>query len=97
DGNIQGGIRPVLIVSNNIGNKFSPVVIVAPITGQVHKAKLPTHVVLSAREHGLERDSVVLFEQLRTINKSSLIEKVSHIDQRSMREIERGLHVSIGI
>jgi len=97
DGSIQAGIRPVLVVSNNIGNRFSPVVIVAPITSQIHKAKLPTHVILPAEKYGLAKDSVILFEQIRVINKSSLIEKIVHIPEREMKEIEKPLQVSIGI
>lgn len=97
DGSIQAGIRPVLVVSNNIGNRFSPVVIIAPITSQIHKAKLPTHVILPAEKYGLAKDSVILFEQIRVINKSSLIEKIVHIPEREMKEIEKPLQVSIGI
>jgi len=97
DGSIQAGIRPVLVVSNNIGNRFSPVVIIAPITSQIHKAKLPTHVILPAEKYGLAKDSVILFEQIRVINKSSLIEKIAHIPEREMKEIEKPLQVSIGI
>ena len=74
-GSEQGGIRPVLVVQNDIGNKYSPTVIAAAITSKLNKAKLPTHIELSSKEYGLEKDSVVLLEQIRTIDKSRLKEK----------------------
>jgi mRNA interferase MazF len=97
-GSIQGGVRPVLIIQNDIGNRFSPTVIIAPITAQIQKAKLPTHVVLSAIKYGLERDSVVLFEQIQTINKSELGDKIAHISSRDMKEIiQSAMQISIGL
>ena len=79
-GSEQGGIRPVIIMQNDIGNKYSPTVIVAAITSQINKAKLPTHVEISSEEYGLNRDSVVLLEQVRTLDKRRLKEKIGHIE-----------------
>ena len=84
-GSEQGGIRPVIIIQNDIGNKYSPTVIVSAITSQINKAKLPTHVEISSVEYGLNRDSVVLLEQIRTLDKKRLKEKIGHmtdIDRR---------------
>ena len=78
-GSEQGGIRPVIIIQNDIGNKYSPTVIVSAITSQINKAKLPTHVEISSVEYGLNRDSVVLLEQIRTLDKKRLKEKIGHI------------------
>jgi mRNA interferase MazF len=86
-GSEQGGTRPVLIVQNDIGNKFSPNTIVAAITSQISKAKLPTHVELPAKRCGLARDSVVLLEQIRTIDKNRLKEKVGSIDEEIMSRV----------
>ena len=77
-GSEQGGVRPVLVVQNDIGNKYSPTVIVAAVTSQINKAKMPTHIELSANEYGLSKDSVVLMEQIRTIDKKRLKEKISN-------------------
>ncbi len=96
-GSEQGGVRPVLIVQNDVGNKFSPTVIAAAITSQRDKSKLPTHISLSSDECGLSRDSVVLLEQIRTIDKKRLKEKMGKIDDGSMREIDRALSVSFGL
>ena len=79
-GSEQGGVRPVLIIQNDVGNKHSPTVICAAITSQMHKAKLPTHVELKCKEYALAKDSVVLLEQLRTIDKKRLKDKVCHLD-----------------
>ena len=79
-GSEQGGVRPVLVVQNDIGNKYSPTIIVAAITSQINKAKLPTHVEISAPEYGLPRDSVVLMEQVRTIDKKRLREKIGRLN-----------------
>ena len=79
-GSEQGGVRPVLIIQNDVGNKYSPTVIVAAITSQINKAKLPTHIELSAMEYGLPKDSVVLLEQVRTLDKRRLKEKIGLID-----------------
>ncbi|MGV8146108.1 MAG: type II toxin-antitoxin system PemK/MazF family toxin [Alkaliphilus sp.] len=96
-GSEQGGVRPVLIVQNDIGNRYSPTVIVAAITSQISKAKLPTHVEISAREYGLPKDSVILLEQIRTIDKKRLEEKVGHIDEAIMEKVNEGLCVSFSI
>ena len=79
-GSEQGGIRPVLIIQNDVGNKYSPTVIAAAITSRINKAKMPTHIELSANEYGLNKDSVILLEQIRTIDKRRLREKIGKID-----------------
>ncbi len=96
-GSEQGGIRPVLIVQNDVGNKYSPTVIAAAITSQINKAKMPTHIELSASEYGLYKDSVVLLEQIRTIDKKRLREKVAHLDKELMEDVNSALAVSFGI
>ena len=83
-GSEQGGVRPVLIIQNDIGNKYSPTVIVAAITSQINKAKLPTHIEISAHEYGLNKDSVILLEQIRTIDKKRLREKIGCLDKNMM-------------
>ena len=96
-GSEQGGFRPVLIIQNNIGNRFSPTVIIAAITAQIQKAKLPTHVEIAASEYGLERDSVVLLEQIRTIDKQRLTEKITHLDSQMMEQVDDALQISLGL
>ena len=96
-GSEQGGIRPVLIVQNDVGNKFSPTVIAAAITSQKEKAKLPTHISLTAGFSGLAKDSVVLLEQIRTIDKKRLQEKMGTLDETSMTRVNRALSVSFGL
>ncbi len=96
-GSEQGGFRPVLIIQNNIGNRFSPTVIVAAITAQIQKAKLPTHVEISASEYGMERDSVVLLEQIRTLDKQRLTEKITHLDEELMKRVNEALQISLGL
>jgi len=96
-GSEQGGVRPVLIVQNDIGNRYSPTVIVAAITSQISKAKLPTHVEITAKEYGLPKDSVILLEQIRTIDKKRLEEKVGNIDEAIMERVNEGLCVSFSI
>lgn len=96
-GSEQGGIRPVIIIQNDIGNKYSPTVIVAAITSQINKAKLPTHVEISSEEYGLNRDSVVLLEQVRTLDKKRLKEKIGHMTEDDMRKVDRSLLISIGL
>jgi len=96
-GSEQGGIRPVLIVQNDVGNKFSPTVIAAAITSQKDKSKLPTHIQLPPDGCGLARDSVVLLEQIRTIDKKRLKEKMGRLDSHSMNEINRALSISFGL
>ena len=96
-GSEQGGIRPVLIVQNNVGNRYSPTVIAAAITSQVNKAKMPTHISLGARSFGLTKDSVVLTEQIRTLDKKRLREKMGTLDEANMRRIDEALAVSFGL
>mgnify|MGYP003304973479 CR=1 FL=1 len=95
-GSEQGGIRPVLIIQNNVGNKYSPTVIAAAITSQINKAKLPTHIELSAIDYGLSKDSVVLLEQIRTLDKRRLQEKVTTLLPEKMKEVNRALLISLG-
>lgn len=96
-GSEQGGIRPVLIVQNDVGNKHSPTVIAAAITSQREKAKLPTHIDLSSGNCGLAKDSVVLLEQIRTIDKKRLRERMGELDTTSMTQIDTALSVSFGL
>lgn len=96
-GSEQGGVRPVLIVQNNVGNKFSPTVIAAAITSQQSKANLPTHIPLHANTSGLAKDSVVLLEQVRTIDKKRLKEKMGSIDDDSMSAINDAISISFGL
>ena len=96
-GSEQGGIRPVLIIQNDVGNKYSPTVIAAAITSQINKAKMPTHIELSASEYGLYKDSVILLEQIRTIDKKRLREKVAHLDKKLMKNVNDALAVSFGL
>ena len=94
-GSEQGGVRPVLIIQNDVGNKHSPTVICAAITSQMHKAKLPTHVELKCKEYALAKDSVVLLEQLRTIDKQRLKDKVCHLDNNILLKIDKALEISL--
>ena len=94
-GSEQGGVRPVLVIQNDIGNKHSPTVICAAITSKMNKAKLPTHVELNTRRCAMVRDSVILLEQLRTIDKQRLKEKICHIDGALLQEVDRALKVSL--
>lgn len=96
-GSEQGGIRPVLIIQNDIGNQYSPTTIVAAITSQLTKAKLPTHVEICSDKCGLEKDSVVLTEQIRTIDKRRLREKVSTLEDECMEKINTALDISLGL
>lgn len=96
-GSEQGGVRPVLIVQNDIGNKFSPTVIAAAITSQQTKANLPTHIKLDADSSGLSKDSMVLLEQVRTLDKKRLKDRMGSIDDYSMNMIDRALSVSFGL
>ncbi|WP_041581698.1 type II toxin-antitoxin system PemK/MazF family toxin [Salisediminibacterium selenitireducens] len=96
-GSEQGGVRPVLIIQNDIGNRFSPTVIVAAITAQIQKAKLPTHVEIDAKKNGFDRDSVILLEQIRTIDKQRLTDKITHLDEKTMAKVDEALRVSIGL
>ena len=94
-GSEQGGIRPVLIIQNDIGNKHSPTVICAAITSKMNKAKLPTHIELSARYNEMVKDSVILLEQLRTIDKRRLKEKVCRLEPGIMEKVNKGLLISL--
>lgn len=94
-GSEQGGIRPVLIIQNDTGNKHSPTVICAAITSRMNKAKLPTHVELDAARYQLIKDSVVLLEQVRTIDKKRLKEKVCHLDLEILKKIDKALSISL--
>ena len=96
-GSEQGGMRPVLIVQNDTGNRHSPTVIAAAITSQIGKARLPTHIELEAQSFGLSRDSVVLLEQIRTIDKSRLRERMGKIDDRLMNRVDNAIAVSFGL
>ncbi|MBQ4071302.1 MAG: type II toxin-antitoxin system PemK/MazF family toxin [Clostridia bacterium] len=96
-GSEQGGLRPVLIVQNDVGNKFSPTVIAAAITSKMGKARLPTHIDIPATEVGLTRDSVILLEQMRTIDKKRLKEKMGHLDEGTMKGVDSAIQVSLGL
>ena len=96
-GSEQGGTRPVLIIQNDIGNRFSPTVIIAAITAQIQKAKLPTHVEIDAKKYGFERDSVILLEQLRTIDKSRLTDRITQLDEALMEKVDISLAISLGL
>ena len=96
-GSEQGGIRQVIIIQNDIGNRYSPTVIVAAITSQINKAKLPTHVEISSEEYGLNRDSVVLLEQIRTLDKKRLKEKIGHMTEDDMKKVNKSLLISLNL
>ncbi len=96
-GSEQGGVRPVLVVQNDVGNKFSPTVIIAAITSQINKAKLPTHIEINASEYGLAKDSVILLEQIRTVDKKRLRERIGRLDDELMDEVNGALSVSFGL
>lgn len=95
-GSEQGGVRPVLVVQNDIGNKYSPTVIAVAITSQLNKAKLPTHIELGANNYGLPKNSVVLLEQIRTLDKRRLKEKIGEIPHDIMTKINQALLISLG-
>ncbi len=96
-GSEQGGVRPVLVVQNNIGNKYSPTIIISAITSQINKAKLPTHVEITAPEYGLPKDSVVLLEQIRTIDKKRLRERIGRFNDDMMETVDKCLKISLGL
>ena len=96
-GSEQGGLRPVLIVQNDVGNKYSPTVIAAAITSKMSKAKLPTHIDISAKDVGLLKDSVILLEQIRTIDKARLKERMGHLDDSTMTQVNSAISVSFGL
>lgn len=95
-GSEQGGVRPVLVVQNDIGNQYSPTTIVLAITAQINKAKLPTHVELKAEVYGLERDSVILAEQIRTIDKTRLKQRIVVLKEDTMNKVNQALMISLG-
>ena len=96
-GSEQGGVRPVLIVQNNVGNRYSPTVIAAAITSQVNKNRLPTHISVRADRCGLAKDSIILTEQIRTLDKRRLREKMGTLDERARRHVDEALAVSFGL
>ena len=96
-GSDQGGIRPVLVVQNDVGNKYSPTVIAAAITSKINKAKMPTHIEIDAQQYGLSRDSVILLEQVRTIDKKRLREKIGRLDELQMIKVNDALQISFGL
>lgn len=96
-GSEQGGIRPVLVVQNDVGNKYSPTVIVAAITSKINKAKMPTHIEIEGEVHGLTKDSVILLEQIRTIDKRRLKEKIGHLDDKLINSVNNALKISFEI
>lgn len=94
-GSEQGGIRPVLIIQNDVGNRHSPTVICAAITSRMNKAKLPTHVEISAKEYGIVKDSVILLEQIKTIDKQRLRDYLCHVDRKLMKRVDEALYISL--
>jgi mRNA interferase MazF len=96
-GSEQGGIRPVLVVQNDVGNQYSPTTIILAITSQINKAKLPTHVEIDAVTYGLERDSVILAEQIRTIDKTRLKQRIAVLKDETMLQVDKALLVSMGL
>lgn len=96
-GSEQGGLRPVLIVQNDVGNRYSPTVIAAAITSKMSKAKLPTHIDVMAKDVGLLKDSVILLEQIRTIDKARLKERMGHLDDSTMSQVNSAISVSFGL
>ena len=96
-GSEQGGVRPVLIIQNDVGNKYSPTVIAAAITSRTDKNKLPTHIEVFADRYGLARDSIILLEQIRTIDKRRLKEKMGHLDDEVMNRVNDAITVSFGL
>ena len=95
-GSEQGGIRPVLVVQNDVGNKFSPTVIAAAVTSQMGKARLPTHIAIRGRDFGLARDSVILLEQIRTLDKTRLKERIGALPSSMMERVNQALLISLG-
>lgn len=95
-GSEQGGVRPILILQNNIGNKYSPTVIAAAITSKINKAKIPTHIEISAKDYGLVKDSVILLEQIRTLDKTRIQEKIGVLDKSKIKNVNNALLISLG-
>jgi len=96
-GSEQGGVRPVLVVQNNTGNRYSPTVIVAAITSKINKGKLPTHVEIETSHYNIPKNSVILLEQIRTIDKRRLEEKIGSLDEKTMMDVNVALSISLGI
>ena len=96
-GSEQGGIRPVLIIQNDVGNKYSPTVIAAAITSRINKAKLPTHIEVSAAKYGLLKDSVILLEQIRTLDKTRLRDKMGRLSDDAMERVDEAICISFGL
>ena len=96
-GSEQGGLRPVLIIQNDVGNRYSPTVIAAAITSKTGKTKLPTHIEINANEFGLQKNSVILLEQIRTLDKRRLKEKMGHLDDATMSSVNSAIEVSFGL
>ncbi len=96
-GSEQGGVRPVLVIQNDIGNRYSPTVIVAAITSKIEKAKLPTHIEIPADRSNLNRDSVILLEQIRTIDKKRLKRKVTHLNADILEKVDEAIEISLGL
>jgi len=96
-GSEQGGVRPVLVIQNDIGNRFSPTIIVSAITSQLDKARLPTHIEIKGEKYGLSKKSIVLLEQIRTIDKRRLREKAGHLDEYIMKRVDDALQTSFGL
>ncbi len=96
-GSEQGGLRPVLIIQNDIGNMYSPTTIIAAITSKIKRAKLPTHIEISATRYRLEKDSVILLEQLRTIDKQRLKERIARLDEETMAKVNDAIIISLGL
>ena len=96
-GSEQGGMRPVLIVQNDVGNRYSPTVIAAAITSQQNKARLPTHIEIEARTYGLSKNSVVLLEQMRTLDKRRLRERMGCLDNKAMQRVDGAIAISLGL
>lgn|SRR5690625_3276457 len=97
EGSEQGGKRPVVIIQNNVGNYHSPTVIVAAVTGRINKAKIPTHVEISKDTYNLDKDSVILLEQIRTVDKKRLMEKLTYLKEDKMAEVDAALKVSLAL
>ncbi len=95
-GSEQGGIRPVLVVQNDVGNKYSPTVIAAAVTSKINKAKLPTHIELPSSQYGLVRDSVILLEQIRTLDKRRLKERIGELNDITMSKVDHAILISLG-
>lgn len=95
-GSEQGGVRPVLVVQNDVGNKYSPTVIAAAVTSKINKAKLPTHIELPSNSYGLQKDSVILLEQIRTLDKRRLKERIGELNESTMSRVDKAILISLG-